>query len=60
LTFFFCGENIKLNVNGKDVPMNPFVKRTFTKVIEGLIGSLDKLPDNIKKIEITIHNEEKK
>jgi len=51
---------IKLHVNGDDVPMNPFVKRTFTKVIEGLISSLDKLPDTINKIEITINNEEKK
>ena len=54
------GENIKLNVNGQDVPMNPFVKRTFSKVIEGLVSSLDKLPADIKKIEITINNEEKK
>ncbi|MEN8222710.1 MAG: hypothetical protein ABFR36_05580 [Acidobacteriota bacterium] len=53
------GENIKLSVNEKDVPMNPFVKRTFSKVIEGLVGSLDKLPDDIKKIEIIIDNEEK-
>ncbi len=53
------GENIKLNINSKDVPMNPFVKRTFTKVIEGLVNSLDKLPDDIKEIKITISNEEK-
>ena len=54
------GDNIKLKVNDKAVPMNPFVKKTFTKVIEGLISSLDKLPDEINKIEITINNEENK
>ncbi len=52
--------NIKLRVNDKDVKMNPFVKRTFTKVIEGLVNSLDKMPDNIDKIEITINNKENK
>ena len=54
------GNNIKLKVNDDQVPMNPFVKRTFSKVIEGLISSLDKLPEEIKKIEITINNEENK
>ncbi len=52
--------NIKLKVNDDLVPMNPFVKKTFTKVIEGLISSLDKLPDEINKIEITINKQEKK
>jgi|GEM_PF-2420559 len=52
--------NIKLKVNDDHVSMNPFVKRTFSKVIEGLISSLDKLPEEIKKIEITIDNEENK
>lgn len=54
------GENIKLSINSKDVPMNPFVKKAFSKVIEGLVSSLDKLPDDIKKIEITISSEENK
>ena len=54
------GDNIKLNVNGSNVPMNPFVKRTFSKVIEGLVSSLDKLPEKIDRIEITINKEENK
>lgn len=52
------GENIKLNINGKSVPMNPFVKKIYSKVISGLIGSLDKLPEEINKIEITIIKKE--
>lgn len=52
------GENIKLKIDDKDVPMNPFVKKIFTKVISGLIGSLDKLPADINKIEIIINKEE--
>jgi len=53
-------KQIKLKVNEKDVPMNPFVQRTFARVIEGLVSSLDKLPEVIDKVEITINNEEKK
>jgi len=53
-------DNIELNVNDKKVALNPFVKRTFSKVIEGLISSLDKLPEDINKIEITINKEENK
>jgi len=52
-------ENIELNINGKDIPMNPFVKKTFVKVVEGLVDSLDKLPDDIKQIKINIDKEEK-
>ena len=51
---------INLSINNKDVPMNPFVKRTFSNVIEGLVSSLDKLPEKINKIEITNNNEESK
>lgn len=54
------GENVKLKVNDNEVPMNPFVQRTFSKVIDGLVSSLDKLPDKIDKIEITINHEENK
>lgn len=54
------GNNIKLNVNDKVVSLNPFVKKIFTKVILSLIESLDKLPDKIDKIEISINNEENK
>ncbi len=53
-------KNIELLINGKDVPMNPFVKRSFTNVIQALIDSLDKLPDDKEKIEIIISNKEKK
>ncbi len=54
------GKNIKLNINDKGVPLNPFVKKLFTKVISSLIESLDKLPDKINKIEISINDEENK
>ncbi len=54
------GENIELNINGKNIPMNPFVKKTFMNVIESLVNSLDKLPYDIKQIKINIDKEEKK
>ncbi len=53
-------KSINLSINDTKVTMNPFVKKIFIKVITGLIGSLDKLPDNINKIMITIKDEENK
>jgi hypothetical protein len=48
---------IILKVNGSDVAMNPFVKDVFTKVIGGLVDSLDKIPEDKQKIEIVIEEE---
>ena len=53
-------DQIQLKVNDKEVPMNPFVKKAFSNVIEGLVDSLDKLPDKINRIEIMIKKEETK
>ena len=47
-------KKINLKVDGKDIPLNRFVKNVFDKVISGLIDSLDKLPVEKNKIEITI------
>jgi hypothetical protein len=46
--------NVILKVNGTDVPLNVFVSRVFENVIGGLVDSLDKLPNDKKKIEITL------
>ena len=52
-------ENIKLNVNGREVPLNPFVKRAFSNVISALVNSLDKLPEKIEEIELKVVKKEK-
>jgi hypothetical protein len=46
-------------VNDTDVPLNPFVKNVFENVVGGLVDSLDKIPDDKKKIEIIIEEEAK-
>lgn len=47
-------KKVSLKVNGRDVPLNPFVKTVFSKVINGLVDSLDKVPEDKSKIEIII------
>jgi hypothetical protein len=43
-----------LKVNGREIPLNPFVTDVFNNVIDGLVNSLDKIPENKDKIEIII------
>ncbi len=45
---------VVLKVNGTEIPLNAFVSRVFENVIGGLVESLDKLPNEKKKIEITL------
>ena len=47
-------KKVTLKVNGRDIPLNPFVKTVFAKVINGLVDSLDKVPEDRNKIEIII------
>jgi hypothetical protein len=47
-------KKVTLIINGQEIPLNPFVKNVFTNVINGLVDSLDKVPEDKKKIEITI------
>ncbi|MEN8153054.1 MAG: hypothetical protein ABFR75_03455 [Acidobacteriota bacterium] len=51
-------DNILLKIDEKKVPLNHFVQKIFIKVIKGLIGSLDKLPEDMNKVEIIITKEE--
>ena len=43
-----------LKINGQEIPINPFVKSIFYKVINALVDSLDKIPDKKDTIEISI------
>jgi hypothetical protein len=47
-------KEIILKIDNQEIPMNPFVKRIFMNVINGLVGSLDKIPENAEKIELLI------
>lgn len=45
---------IILKVNGKDIVLNPFVSKVFCGVCEGLVDSLDRLPEDRDRIEIVL------
>lgn len=45
-----------LKVNDKEIPTNLFVKNMFINVINGLVDSLDKIPEGKEKIEILVEN----
>ena len=51
-------KEISLKVDGKDIPLNRYVKNVFEKVVGALIDTLDKLPVEKDKIEITITKKE--
>ena len=53
-------KKVFLKVNGKEIPLNPFVTDVFFNVINGLVDSLDKIPEDKKTIEIAIENKENK
>ncbi|MDQ1350623.1 MAG: hypothetical protein QG657_925 [Acidobacteriota bacterium] len=53
-------KNVSLKVNNREIPLNAFVKNIVSKVVEGLVDSLDKIPVDKTKIEIIIESEEKK
>ncbi len=53
-------KDIVLKVNGKEIPMNSFVKNVLNNVINGLVDSLDKVPEPREKIEIRIENKGEK
>ena len=51
--------DIVLDVDGKRVPMNPFVQRIFASTIEGMLRALEGIPPDPKEIRISIKKEGK-
>jgi hypothetical protein len=45
-----------LKINGEEVSTNPFVQEVFINVINGIVNSLNKIPEDKEKIEILIEN----
>lgn len=45
---------IMLKINGKPIPMNPFVKNLLRGIIDGFVKTLKNVPKDYKHIEITI------
>jgi hypothetical protein len=51
--------SIVLNVDDKDIPLNPFVRKIMTNTIEGMVRSLDNVAKNPREIRVTITKEVK-
>lgn len=49
---------VSLQVNGENIPLNPFVRDMVRNVVRGIVNSLDKIPDDIRTIEVKIEEEE--
>ncbi|GAH28089.1 unnamed protein product [marine sediment metagenome] len=45
---------IKLLINGKEIPMNPFVIKIIKDVNLAIINNLREMPDKVKKITIIL------
>jgi hypothetical protein len=48
---------VVLEVDGRSVPMNDFVKKIFARTVLGMIGSLDGIKTNPRQIRLTINRE---
>jgi len=47
-------KKIILKVNDQEIPLNPFVTDVFLNVINGLVNSLNKVPEQKNKIQVII------
>jgi hypothetical protein len=52
-------KHIELKVNDQVIALNPFVKKIFVNLIDGAVQALDKIPQPVQKIEITLAAEKK-
>ena len=52
-------KKVVLKVNGKEISLNSFVTEVFFNVVDGLVESLDKVPEDRETIEIRIERGKK-
>jgi hypothetical protein len=50
---------IELKVNSQTIGLNPFVQKIISNVVLGAIQSLDKVPQPLERIEISIQLKKK-
>jgi hypothetical protein len=51
--------NIELKVNDQVIALNPFVQKIIRNMVLGAVQSLDKIPQPLKKIDISLSVENK-
>jgi len=49
---------IEIKVNGRAIALNPFVQKIIGNVVLGAVKSLDKVPQPMEKVEITVQAED--
>ena len=50
---------IELKVNGQVIALNPFVSKIIANVLLGAVQSLDKIPQPMQKVEISLTMDKK-
>lgn len=50
---------ITLKVNDQDIALNPFVQKFLGNILLGAVQALDKIPQPLERIEITLQIEKK-
>ena len=50
---------IEIKVNGRAIALNPFVQKIIGNVVLGAVRSLDKVPQPMETVEITVQVEDK-
>jgi hypothetical protein len=50
---------VELKVNGTTIALNPFVSKIIANVLLGAVQSLDKIPQPVKKIELSLAMDKK-
>jgi len=49
---------VRLEIDGTEVAMNPFVQKIFEKTLKGMVSSLEGIPENPKRLNLTISSKE--
>ncbi|MFX1466695.1 MAG: hypothetical protein ACFFA5_09515 [Promethearchaeota archaeon] len=45
---------VKLQINGDEIELHPFVKAVFRSVVFGLINELRDIPSDIREVQLSI------
>jgi hypothetical protein len=45
---------VQLQVNGKPIPLKPFVRQIICSTILGMVSSLKRLPVNLETVTVTL------
>jgi len=47
-------KKVFLEIDGKEIPLNPFVQKMFTGIIKSMVTALDDIPENPQTFTLTV------